>query len=75
MRPNCSSCHGALANSTKRGATASTIQTGIGSVGAMSSLSNLSTTQIQAIATALGRHRRGPTRTSVTYADTDPTPI
>ncbi len=51
---NCSSCHGQLANSDKRNATASQIQTGISNVSGMRSLSNLTTTQIQAIATALG---------------------
>ncbi len=51
---NCSSCHGQLANSDKRNATAAQIQTGISNVSGMRSLSNLTTTQIQAIATALG---------------------
>ncbi len=53
---NCSSCHGALASSSKRGATASQIQTGISIVGAMSSLSNLTSAQVQAIAAALGAY-------------------
>src|SRR5512143_3544839 len=51
---NCSGCHGPLATSSKRGATAALIETGISSVGAMSFLSNLTLAQIQAIATALG---------------------
>ena len=50
----CSSCHGALATSTKLGATAARIQAGISNANAMKSLSNLTSAQIQAIATALG---------------------
>jgi len=51
---NCSSCHNALATSTKLGRTAAQVQAAIGSVSAMSSLSKLSAIDIQAIATALG---------------------
>jgi mono/diheme cytochrome c family protein len=50
---NCASCHGALASSAKIGATSARIQSAIGSVSQMNSLSNLSSTQIQAIATTL----------------------
>jgi mono/diheme cytochrome c family protein len=50
---NCSSCHGPLATSSKRGMTAAQIQSAIQSVGAMSSLSKLTAVQIQAIASAL----------------------
>ena len=50
----CSSCHGALAASSKRGATAARIQTGVTGVNAMKSLSNLTSAQMQAIAAALG---------------------
>jgi mono/diheme cytochrome c family protein len=50
---NCAACHGALANSSKLGRTATQIQAAIGSIGAMGSLSTLSTAQVQAIATAL----------------------
>lgn len=50
----CAGCHGALASSNKRKATASQIQAGIsGNIGGMGSLSSLSAAQIQAIATAL----------------------
>lgn len=48
----CAACHGALASSTKKGKSATTIQSALTSVGAMSSIS-LTTTEIQAIATAL----------------------
>jgi mono/diheme cytochrome c family protein len=50
---NCASCHGALATSAKLNATAAQIQTGINNVSQMKSLSTLTSTQIQAIATAL----------------------
>ncbi|HET9597737.1 MAG TPA: choice-of-anchor D domain-containing protein [Anaeromyxobacteraceae bacterium] len=51
---NCSSCHGALASSSVKGATASQIQNAISSnKGGMGSLSGLTSTQIQAIAGAL----------------------
>ncbi|HEY4785343.1 MAG TPA: c-type cytochrome [Bacteroidales bacterium] len=49
----CASCHGPLATSAKLNATAAQIQTGISTVSQMSSLSTLTSTQIQAIATAL----------------------
>ena len=50
----CASCHGALASSTKGGASAAGIQSAIsGNVGGMGSLSKLSTTQVAAIASAL----------------------
>jgi len=52
----CAGCHGALASSTKGGATASSIQTAInnntGSMGSVS-LKALSTTQVAAVATVL----------------------
>ena len=50
----CSSCHGALASSSKAGATAVRIQNGIDTEPQMSSLSFLTSTQVQAIADALG---------------------
>ena len=50
---NCAACHGALASSAKAGATADQIQNAISTVGAMSSLSNLTSADIQAIADAL----------------------
>ncbi|HEY6837296.1 MAG TPA: fibronectin type III domain-containing protein [Geobacteraceae bacterium] len=50
----CAGCHGPLATSSKRGATATQIQTGItNNFGGMGSLSFLTSAQIQAIATAL----------------------
>ncbi len=49
----CAGCHGPLATSSKLGATAAMIQTGISTVGAMSGLSTLTTAQIDAIAAAL----------------------
>ncbi|MGE5809215.1 MAG: c-type cytochrome [Nitrospirota bacterium] len=60
----CSSCHGALATSSKSGATASRIQAGINNTNAMKSLSNLTSTQIQDIATALGASSPAPTPTT-----------
>lgn len=51
---NCSGCHGTLAVTGKRGATAARIQSAINNnTGAMGSLSTLTTSQVQAIATAL----------------------
>jgi mono/diheme cytochrome c family protein len=51
---NCSSCHGALADSSKKGATAAAIQAAIAAnTGNMGSLSKLTALDIQAIATAL----------------------
>jgi len=50
---NCASCHGTLATSAKRGATAAQILTGINIVSGMKSLSFLTTAQIQAIADTL----------------------
>ncbi len=50
---NCAGCHGPLATSAKLGATATRIQNAISFVSSMNSLSKLTTTQIQAIATAL----------------------
>jgi hypothetical protein len=49
----CAGCHGALASSSKKGATATQIQSAINGVGAMSSLKTLTSAQIQAIAAAL----------------------
>ena len=49
----CAGCHGPLATSAKLGASSAMIQTGIGTVSAMSSLSFLTTTQIQDISQAL----------------------
>jgi len=50
----CASCHGALASSSKAGATASRIQTAVNSnTGTMGSLSVLTSAQVTAIASAL----------------------
>jgi mono/diheme cytochrome c family protein len=49
----CSSCHGALASSTKSNRTALQIRTAINTTAAMSGLSSLTDAQLQAIATAL----------------------
>lgn len=59
----CQSCHGALASSAKLNRTATQIQNAIGSNagGVMGSLSNLSSAQIQAIATALASVTPAPT--------------
>ena len=66
----CASCHGSLANSSKKGASASTIQSAINGVSAMKSLSFLTSAQVQAIATALsGSTTTTPaTCTSFTYS-------
>ena len=51
---HCAACHGALAGSTKGGATLARMQSAItGNIGGMGYLSTLSTTQLQAIASAL----------------------
>ena len=51
---HCAACHGALAGSTKGGATLARMQSAIaGNVGGMGFLSTLSTAQLQAIASAL----------------------
>jgi mono/diheme cytochrome c family protein len=51
---NCSGCHGALASSSKKGRTATQIQTAInGNVGGMGGLSALTPAQVAAIADAL----------------------
>jgi uncharacterized protein (TIGR03382 family) len=51
---DCAGCHGALASSTKQGRTAAQIQAAINAnTGGMGSLSSLTSTQVQAIATAL----------------------
>ncbi len=56
---NCASCHGPLATSGKAGAMASTIQAAIANnKGGMSQFSNLTTAQLQAIATALATTAR-----------------
>ncbi len=57
----CASCHGPLASSTKLGATASLISTGISTISQMQSLSNLSSAQIQAIAGILQSTTPNPT--------------
>lgn len=51
---HCSICHSSLAASTKRGRSAAQISSAINSISQMSSLKNLSTAQVNAIATALG---------------------
>ena len=65
---NCSSCHGALATSSKQGRTATQIQSAIGSVGAMSALSNLTAAQVLAIASALTTATPPPAACTYTYA-------
>ncbi len=50
---NCAACHGALAGSSKAGATAAQIQGAIASVSAMQSFATLSAAEVQAIADAL----------------------
>lgn len=50
---NCAGCHGPLATSQKIGATTSRIQTAISTVSQMNTITSLSSTQIQAIATTL----------------------
>jgi hypothetical protein len=51
---SCASCHGALATTTKGGATATRIQAAIsGNAGGMAILSNLTATQVAAITSAL----------------------
>jgi mono/diheme cytochrome c family protein len=61
----CASCHGALASSSKKGATATQIQNAINSnKGGMGSLSFLTSAQIQAIATALGGSTTTPPPTT-----------
>jgi len=51
---HCAACHGALASSTKGGATLTRMQNAIiGNVGGMGSLSTLSTIQLQTIVSAL----------------------
>jgi mono/diheme cytochrome c family protein len=65
---SCASCHGALASSTKAGATASRIQTAINNgTGGMGSLATLSSLQITAVANALATATPVPTPT--------PTPV
>ena len=60
----CAGCHGPLATSAKRGATAARIQTAISAgVGGMGSLSALTTQEVQAIATALGGAAPAPAPT------------
>ena len=66
----CASCHGALASSSKAGATAARIQTAINNnTGSMGSLSALSATQVAAIGTALAAVTPAPTPTPT------PTPV
>ncbi len=60
---NCAGCHGALAVSTKAGASAAAITNAVSSIGAMSGLKSLSPDQIQAIATVLGQQTPTPTPT------------
>jgi mono/diheme cytochrome c family protein len=49
----CASCHGPLATSAKIGATSARIQNAVSTISQMNSLTTLTSTQIQAIATAL----------------------
>jgi len=65
---NCSSCHSALATSSKKGQTAADIQSAISSnTGGMGSLSTLTALQVQAIATALGATSTPPPPAACTY--------
>ncbi|MDH5180591.1 MAG: c-type cytochrome, partial [Gammaproteobacteria bacterium] len=57
---NCSGCHG-NAPGTKAGRTAQQIQSAINSVGAMSGLTGLTATEVQAIADAIGGTNAPPT--------------
>jgi mono/diheme cytochrome c family protein len=66
----CASCHGSLPNSNKLGRTAAQVKTAISSVNAMTSLSSLTSAQIQAIADALAN----PSATSATPASGGSTP-
>lgn len=66
----CAGCHGPLATSAKLGRTATQIQNAINSVGAMGSLSTLTTPQVQAIATALVN----PTGSKIPSPSTSPAP-
>ena len=68
---NCAACHGALASSAKAGATADQIQNAISTVGAMSSLSSLTSADIQAIADALATSSSSGSGTA-TGGDTTP---
>lgn len=68
---NCAGCHGALASSSKTGATVARIQTAISSnVGGMGSMSSLTPDMIQAISVALG----GATTTATTTSAGTTTP-
>ena len=58
---NCASCHGPLATSTKLGASANLIQTGISNVSKMQFLSILTSAQIQSIAAVLQTTTPNPT--------------
>jgi mono/diheme cytochrome c family protein len=58
---NCSGCHGALASSSKKGRSASQIQSAINGVGSMSGLKSLTSAQVAAIATALSGATPTPT--------------
>jgi mono/diheme cytochrome c family protein len=60
---NCAGCHGALASSSKQGVTIARLQSAISTVGAMSSLSTLTVTEVQAIVTALNPTTPTPTPT------------
>jgi mono/diheme cytochrome c family protein len=61
---HCAACHGALASSTKGGATLTRTQSAIGgNVGGMGSLSTLSTIQLQAIVSALASVAPAPSPT------------
>jgi mono/diheme cytochrome c family protein len=63
----CAGCHSPLASTTKPGRTATQISSAISAVSSMNYLSSLSSTQIQAIATALpGTPTPTPTPTSTT---------
>ena len=64
----CASCHGALASSSKKGTTASAITAAINNnTGRMGSLSNLTSTQISAIAAVLAGSTTPPPPATCTY--------
>ena len=68
---NCASCHNPLATSNKKGRTAAQIQVAINNnAGGMGRLSNLTYTQVQAIAAALTSDTTRPTVTAFTIPAT-----
>jgi len=67
----CAGCHGPLASSSKKGVTAARLQNAInGNVGGMGSLSTLSTSDIQALVTALSPAAATPAPTPTSNGTT-----